>query len=206
MTYISTENKSPNRLIIFLFLLTLIISLTCKKTYSQCSIYGDKNVRKFQLLDSLKNRNCMSSCVDSSVTLEQILSFKGNDVGCYSSDQFVPLTGYVVLVKYGGSETCNCHSNNPSDKDVHIELALDPNDKGVKAMVIEINRYTRRDHPELNLANLKKLIGKKVRSWGYLFLDDEHLQNAVTTNPTGTNLWRYTCWEQHPVMKIELLE
>ena len=192
-------------LIIFMVMAMMTFDFMCNNAHAQCSIYGDKPVRKFQVLDSLKNRNCMSTYIDSSITLEQILTFKGNDVDCYTSDQFVPLVGYVVLVKYGGSETCNCHSTNPDDKDIHIELALDPNEKGAKAMVIEINRYTRKDHPELSLANLKKLIGKKVRSWGFMFLDDEHLQNAVTTNPNGTNLWRYTCWELHPVMKIELL-
>ena len=201
-----TKIKTALIAIIMIAAYFLLAAILCKSFGQKCSIYGDKNLKKFRDLDSLKNRNFTDTCIDNSITLKQILTYQGNDVNCYNSNQFVPLEGYVVLVKYGGSETCNCHSKNSDDKDIHIELALNPSEKGAKAMVIEINRYTRKDHPELNLANLKKMIGKKVRSWGFMFLDSEHLQNAFTTNPTGTNLWRYTCWEQHPVMKIELLE
>lgn len=179
----------------------LLIFFWANFIQAQCSIYGDKPVRKFQILDSLKNRNSTDS-IDSSVTLEKILSFTDDDTKNYSSSQYVTLHGYVVLVKYGGPETCNCHSKNKDDLDIHIELSLNPNDKGAKAMVVEINRYTRSDNPEFTLANIKKLIGKEVTVEGFMFLDKEHLQNAVTTNPDGTNLWRYTCWEVHPVMKI----
>ena len=182
-------------------IIILFISFGVTTTLGQCSIYGDKPVHKFQILDSLKNRNFTDSA-DNSVTLEKILSFTGNDEENYSSSQFVRLKGYVVLVKYGGPETCNCHSKDKNDLDIHIELALNPNDKAAKAMVVEINRYTRKDNPEFTLANIKKLIGKEVTVEGFMFFDEEHLQNAVTTNPNGTNLWRYTCWEVHPVMKI----
>lgn len=167
----------------------------------QCSIYGDKPIQKFQVLDSLKNRN-ITAIIDNSVTLQKILLFNGDDTKKYNSSQYVSIKGYVVLVKWGGSETCNCHSKNKEDLDIHIELSLNETDKGSKAMVVEINRYTRKSHPELNIENIKKLIGKQVTVEGFMFLDDEHLQNAVTTNPKGTNLWRYTCWEVHPVMKI----
>lgn len=182
-------------------IIILLISLYINSAQSQCSIYGDKPVRKFQILDSLKNRNSTDS-VDSSVTLEKILSFTGDDTKNYSSSQYVALRGYVVLVKYGGPETCNCHSKNKDDLDIHIELSLNSIDKGAKAMVVEINRYTRSDNPQFTLANIKKLIGKEVTVEGFMFFDKEHKQNAVTTNPNGTNLWRYTCWEVHPVMKI----
>ncbi|OIR06978.1 hypothetical protein GALL_108850 [mine drainage metagenome] len=179
----------------------LFISFWINATQGQCSIYGDKPVQKFQILDSLKNRNFTDS-VDSSVTLENILLFTGDDTKNYSYSQYVRLKGYVVLVKYGGPETCNCHSKNKDDLDIHVELSLNPNDKGAKAMVVEINRYTRNDHPEFTLANIKKLIGKQVTVEGFMFFDEEHKQNAFTTNPDGSNLWRYTCWEVHPVMRI----
>ncbi|HEX3024508.1 MAG TPA: hypothetical protein VHP12_04800 [Chitinophagaceae bacterium] len=179
----------------------VLISFWVNSTQAQCSIYGDKPVQKFQVLDSLKNRNFTDS-IDHSVTLKNILSFTGNDSKNYSSSQYVQLKGYVVLVKYGGPETCNCHSKNKDDLDIHIELSLNPTGKAAKAMIVEINRYTRKDNPQFTLANIKKLIGKEVTVEGLMFFDEEHLQNAFTTNPNGSNLWRYTCWEVHPVMKI----
>ena len=182
--------------------ITILISTY---SYSQCSIYGDKDVEKFRQFDSLKNRNQTQS-IDHSISLQEILTFKGDDTHVFHSSQYVKLTGYVVLVKYGGPETCNCHSKGKDDLDIHIELGLNPGEKGDKAMVVEINRYTRKDHPEFSLANMNKLVGKEVDVEGFMFFDEEHHQNAVTTNPEGTNLWRYTCWEVHPVMGIKLHE
>jgi len=182
----------------YLLFILLLLSFESK---SQCSIYGDRGLRKFQILDSLKNRNNIGK-VDSSITLQNILTYKGDDRGLYNSNQYVSLKGYVTLVKWGGAETCNCHSDNKDDLDIHIEIALTPNTTGKNAMIVEINRYTRKVHPELNLVNIKKLIGKQVTVEGWLFYDEEHKQNAVTSNPTGTNLWRYTTLEVHPVMSI----
>ena len=180
-----------------LFLLFPIISFS-----QPCSIYGDKPVKKFQILDSLKNRN-FTGKVDSSISLHKILTRKGDDTKDYNSSQYAHLEGYVILVKYGGSETCNCKSKVKTDLDIHIELALQPNATNKQAMVLEINRYTRKDHPEFTLENIKKLVGKKVKAEGFMFLDSEHLQNSMTTNPTGKNNWRASAWELHNLMSIK---
>jgi hypothetical protein len=168
---------------------------------SQCPIYGDKPLHKFQMLDSLKNRNFKGKNY-SPLSLQTILTYKGDDSKIYNSNQYVSLKGYVTLVKYGDAETCNCHSKDKNDLDIHIEIALTPNTTGKNAMIVEINRYTRKDHPEFSLDNIKKLIGKQVTVEGWLFYDEEHKQNAITSNPNGTNLWRYTTLEVHPVMNI----
>lgn len=194
-------------LIIGVVLLMMLFDSKCNNAKAQnpCDIYGSKKLQKFRTLDSLKNRNFSESGFDPSLTLEAILNFKGDDTKVYNSSQYVSLTGYVILVKAGGSETCNCGSSNPKDKDIHIEIALHPKDKAVNAMVCEINRYTQSDNPEFTLQQVrKKYLGKKVTIQGYLFLDAEHLQNAMTTNPTGKHNWRYSCWEIHPVMYMEL--
>jgi hypothetical protein len=186
------------------FLLLFLFALSAK-AQTTCPIYGDKNVTKFRNLDQLKNRNTPGASIDRSVTLQSILT-PGNDTTRFNSNQYVTLTGYVILVKAGGPETCECHSKDPNDLDVHIELALNPTDKNAQAMVVEINRYTKADHPEFTVAHLKHLVGKKVSITGWLFFDEEHLQNAVTTNPSGTHHWRYTCWEVHPVLKVTPLQ
>ena len=185
-------------------LLTLSLFLNTY-VFAQCPVKGDKPLPKFEHLDSLKNRNYVGT-IDSSVSLQTILT-KVNDEKRFKTSQFVKLTGYVILVKAGGSETCNCHSKDPNDLDIHIELGLNIGDKPTQAVIVEINRFTKLTHPEYTVANLKKiLLNKKVVVEGWLFFDEEHKQNAVNTNPNGTNLWRATCWEVHPVLIINIVK
>ena len=166
-----------------------------------CPVKGDKDNLKFEHLDSLKNRNTIG-LVDNSISLQSIL-VKGNDEKRFTSSQYIRLTGYVILVKAGGGETCNCHSKEAGDLDIHIELALNLSDKANEAIVIEINRFTKTSNPELTLKKIKDTyLHQKVVIEGWMFFDEEHKQNAVNTNPSGGNLWRATCWEVHPVMKI----
>ena len=196
---------------ILLFLLIILSNLVIAQI---CPPKGDKDNAKFMALDVLKNRN-VAGTVDNTVTLEKMLT-RGDDTKRFTSSQYVKVTGYVILVKYGGAETCNCHNKkfNPktgkfdgdtfTDKsqfDIHIELAENPGDKSTQANIVEINRYTQRDNPLLTFANIKKMVGKKVEVQGFLFFDEEHHQNAVNTSLKG-NLWRATCWEIHPCMSI----
>lgn len=180
---------------ILIALLFVTIHLAAQKP---CPIYGDKPVAKFMMLDSLKNRSITTE-INSNIKLEDILTFKGDDTKRYNSSNYVELTGYIILVKWGGAETCNCHSKSKDDLDIHIELALSPDAKPTEAMVLEINRFTKdiRDYK-----TLKQLVGQRVTVQGYMMLDDEHLNNAVTTNPKGKRNWRYTCWELHPLLHI----
>jgi len=183
--------------IIYIFFLLV----TCTDSMAQCPIYGDRT--RLRIIDSLKNRNFVGN-IDNSVTLENILTFTGDDTQEYSSDQYVNLEGYVVLVKYGGLESCQCHSKNKKDLDIHIELGLTPKAKGREAMIVEINRYTRKDHPEYSLINLKKLVGKKVSVEGFMMFDKEHIGGSVNTskNPNARSVFRRTAWEVHPLMSI----
>lgn len=179
----------------------LVSSLTCNS--QSCGIKGDDTSKKKQFSDSLKNRSAaVISSVDTSVTLSSLLQL-GNDINRFSADKYVLIEGYVVLVKYGTGETCNCHSNGKADLDIHIELSLTPKTIGVDSpvMIAEVTRYTKTSL--MSYENIKKLQGKKVRISGYLFFDDEHKQNASNTNPTGSFIWRTTCWEVHPVCQIE---
>ena len=69
-------------------------------------------------------------------------------------------------------------------------------------MICEITpKYIGRD-----TIDFKSKIGKKVRITGYLFYDLEHRHNAINTCNTCTNVWRASCWEIHPVCKIEVIK
>jgi hypothetical protein len=171
---------------------------------SPCGIYGDNKNPKMMYNDSLKNRATTQQYIDESITLDKLF-VPEDDTKRFNSSQYVSLIGYIALVKRGGSETCNCHSKDKADLDTHIELSLDScetNNK--KCIVCEVTRYNADDR--LTYQNIKKLKGKKVQIEGYLFFDEEHKQNAVNTNPSGTNLWRASCWEIHPVCGIQTIK
>jgi hypothetical protein len=40
---------------------------------------------------------------------------------------------------------------------------------------------------------------------GWLFYDSMHEHNAANTNPRGSQIWRLTCEEIHPVSGIKVL-
>jgi hypothetical protein len=187
------------------FILFIVILFSFLTSFSQkpCPIYGDKPLKKFQVSDSLKNRPLPIKLMTPIKVYQasEFINLHKPDTGLYSPSNFIAVEGYIVDVKWGGSETCNCHSKDQKDLDIHIEFAATSNETdGKKIMVCEMSRFTRGN---LTLSDVKKYIGHKVKIYGYLFFDGEHWQNAVNTNPKGTNLWRSTCWEVHPVVKIE---
>lgn len=180
----------------------LLLSLIQLSSFAQCPPKGDNAKPKFQTLDTLKNRTKPSSKT-TTITLESIMK-PGDDTKRFNTNQYVSITGYVFEVKYGGAETCNCHTKDKTQLDIHIELVQDlKNSDGTKRMIVEINRYTRASNPKMDYNIVHSLKGKKVEIQGWLFFDEEHKQNAINTSPQGTNVWRATCWEVHPCLLIQ---
>ena len=169
---------------------------------SGCPQEGSSTKDKFKELDKLKNRTEKKSYIDENLDVKSFL--KGNDDRkLFSNDMYVTITGYVVLVKYGGAETCECESKEKNDEDYHIEIAENPGETDkTKTMICEITREVRC----IDYKTLEKYKGHKVKIEGFLFFDEEHWQNALNTNPSGTNLWRGTCWEIHPVFSITIID
>ena len=169
---------------------------------NQCPQKGDSPKVDHQQMDLLKNRTTTSTNTNKSITLEKILQ-PGDDTKRFSENDYVDLIGYVYDVKWGGSETCNCHSKDKSQLDIHIELVSTlTGASNEKAMVVEISRYSKGSY---TYESVRALRGKKVEIKGWMFFDEEHKQNAVNTRPNGTNLWRATCWEVHPCQYISPL-
>jgi len=183
-------------------LLTSALLLFFAGTGKKCPVKGDSSNKKYQSVDSLKNRT-VSGTSATVLSLTDVLK-PGDDTKRYSSKDFVKITGYVFLVKFGGPETCNCHSSEADQKDIHIELVADmKTGSNEKSMIVEINRFTRAQDKSMDYDAVKQLSGKKVEVTGWLFFDAEHKQNAVNTRPNGTSLWRATCWEVHPCLFIK---
>lgn len=189
------------KFISFVLILSIILFLNVA-LYGQCPTKGDSQKTKLQNLDTLKNRSTPSSHVVK-LSLDDILK-PGDDTKRFTEFEYVEIIGYVYDAKYGGSETCNCHTKDKSQYDIHIEIVKDLSDSdGPKRIIVEINRFTRENNVTMDYLAIRGLRKKKVRITGWLFFDEEHKQNAINTSPNGTNIWRATCWEVHPCLTID---
>ncbi len=124
----------------------------------------------------------------------------------------ISFTGYCILIKSGGSETCNCKSKDKTAMDVHIEITRDSKHTSNKdALVCEINGRVQAimaaQGIDWSMPTIKKmLVGHTVEIGGYSFADDHHKQNSVVDNPNGTDDWRITTIELHPVTHIKVIQ
>lgn len=158
---------------------------------------------RIKRLNMLKNRSIPANLIPKVILISDILK-PGVDSLRYDPSQFVSITGYIILVKYGGAESCNCKTSDKSKWDIHIELAANPDDVGSKSMICEAGITSRLSNGELTMDKIKPMNGKKVTITGYLFPDSEHWAESANTNPTGTTIWRNTEWEIHPISSITL--
>lgn len=201
-----------------LFIMMILSSIFC---YSQnkCPVIGDTKgsttaAQHHRYVDSFKNRSInptkyvnISFDIMSSLTVKNPMKW----------DSSVYIDGYVLDVQDGGSESCNCHSEQYKDTHIYIvknnigdvsnmkkkDLAVIKKQQQSNAIIVEA---TPRFRSTLGTTNdLEKYIGKHVRIYGYLFRDDEHWPNSTIDGCSG-NLWRHTVWEIHPITKIELLQ
>lgn len=190
----------------FLASILTILILVPTLGWAQCPATGDSKNAKLQALDLQKNRSIKPLMPPRQMDVTQFMTGKPDELS-FSSDNYVSVTGVIAMVKYGRSESCNCHSDDRTTYDYHIELADSAGKSQI--MICEVSRFTKdsvgvslKDSTGLGIGAIKALIGKKVTIEGYLFYDEEHWQNAYNSNPKGTNVWRGTCWEVHPVFKI----
>jgi hypothetical protein len=169
-----------------------------------CPVSGSAKDNAGKLLNTAKNRDISfdSTKINRKITINKILAH-GNDTARFKGTELVSVLGYVVNVKYGGSESCNCFSTDKNEWDIHIEVAKSMIDHDTSRFVAEITPKFRKLHSNLKF---KDLVGKKCRITGYLMFDSEHKGNAVNTCKKCTNTYRKTAWEIHPVSKIEIIK
>ena len=181
-------------------MLLVLLMLSAIPVTNNCPAIGDSKISDLQALDLLKNRAVKPLMLPRALQVADFMTGKPDEFS-YNTDSYVTVTGTIVMVKYGSGESCNCHSDDRTTYDYHIELADSVNASKTRIMVCEVSRFTK-DSVGMNIGDIKLLIGKQVAIEGYLFYDIEHKQNAYNTTPNGTRLWRGTCWEVHPVFKI----
>jgi hypothetical protein len=178
-----------------------------------CGLEGDAKNVSGNALDRDKNRytDPVEDDIDPGVSLAAMLA-PGDDLDRFDQKKAATITGYVVNVKAGGTESCNCHAKSPGDCDTHIELALSKNAPETQRVIVEVTPRLRilKKEESINWTTpaLEKTIkGHWVQVTGWLLFDSAHIGEAVNTHPVDPKKqnWRATCWEIHPVTAIKVL-
>lgn len=180
-------------------------------TFDGCGLSGNAKSANLTKLNQLKNRYTLPSArkINHSITLSALLE-PGDDRSKWSSGSSAEVVGYVLDVKPGGPETCNCGKKDPKHSDTHIELVQHATDTAVsQSVVVEVTPRLRAIMQSKGVdwstsALRKKYLHKWVRVRGWMLFDSQHTGSAENTNPHGTHNWRATAWEIHPITRIQL--
>lgn len=188
-------------------LILSVLGLFITSALSQrCPPSGNGKTTKEKHLNILKNHSARIPVKQSQVLPLNLFITRSHkpDSSKFKEGAYVTVEGYILDFAEEGPESCNCNKGSKSKKtgDVHIALALSSKSKKSNCMIVEITPSFKKLHPDYQ----KYLVEKsKVRITGYLVYDYLHEANAATTCGSCTNVWRKTCWEIHPITKIEVL-
>lgn len=182
---------------------TILLLLISISSMAQCPLQGTAKNKNEATANILKNRTIIEGSVDTSITLQKILAF-GKDSGRFSTDSYVKITGYLVEIKKGGPESCNCELDADSLTDTHIYIGSTPHAEKPDCIIVEITPKFKKLNKNIILKSMKD---KQVNVYGFLFYDSEHKGDASNTcNVCKKNIWRRTVTEIHPVCKIEIVQ
>jgi hypothetical protein len=181
-----------------------------------CPPEGSAKQPEVKALNKDKNRfqTPTADDIDTEVTLATMLA-PGEDETRFDQTRAARVVGFVVDVKIGGRETCNCGATNPIDRDTHIELALAAEAPPNQRVIVEVTPRLRKqmkakgvDWRTLTLQSHGKegIKGKWVEVTGWLLFDFEHTDGAENSSPGNPSNWRATCWEIHSITDIRVLD
>jgi len=181
--------------------------------FDGCGMDGSAKTANLKKLNQLKNRYAapQPNEVDQSITLSTIL-VPGDDKTRWSPTSGAEVTGFVLDVKPGGGETCNCGKTDAVHTDTHIELVLHATDTATtQSMVVEVTPRLRAimgaSGTDWSTKTLRKQLRHKwVKIRGWMMFDSQHSNAAENTNPGGARNWRATAWEIHPVTDIQIVQ
>jgi hypothetical protein len=185
-------------------------------TGKSCPPEGTAKRAEVKAINKDKNRfeTPTADDIDTDVTLATMLA-PGEDDKRFDQTRAARVVGFVVDVKVGGNETCNCGATNPIDRDTHVELALAPEAPPNQRVIVEVTPRLRKqkkdkevDWSTLTLQSHGKegIKGKWVEVTGWLLFDFEHTDGAENSSPGNPSNWRATCWEIHPITDIRILD
>jgi hypothetical protein len=178
--------------------------------FDGCGLDGTAKTANLKKLNQMKNRYTVpqDNQLDHSITLSALLA-PGDDKTRWNSTSGAEVTGFVLDVKPGGGETCNCGKTDPVHTDTHIELVLHATDTVMtQSVVVEV---TPRLQAIMSASGIdwstktlrKQILHKWVKVRGWMTFDSQHANAAENTNPGGAHNWKATAWEIHPVTDIQ---
>lgn len=188
-------------LLYFPFLFCLFFFISAK---GQCPASGNATSQKEQQLNRGKNRNVVPPSTSPEILpLNRLInSGRREDQNLYRNGAYVQTEGYLISAEEQGPESCNCGLARKAQKngDVHIYIGLVPGAPKKNCIVVEITPAYKKIHPDYK--NTLVLNGR-VKISGFLLYDYLHRGNAVNTCTGCGHVWRKTCWEIHPVLRIQ---
>lgn len=171
-----------------------------------CPNYGDAvNNTEKATFNKKKNKSIKTSGVPEFLPLKNLLPTKQRiDKNLYWEGAYVYTEGILTSAEEQGPESCDCKKADESrkDGDVHMFLSLVDNAPKKNSFVVEITPAFKKKYPDYKNLLTKH---KKIRVYGFLFYDYDHENASFTTCTHCGNIWRKTCWEIHPITKIELI-
>jgi hypothetical protein len=180
--------------------------------FDGCPMEGTAKGANLKKLNQLKNRYTapQDSEFDASITLDALLA-PDDDRTRWSSTSGAEVTAYVLDIRPGGGETCNCGKTDPAHTDTHIELISDPESTdSTQVVIVEVTPRLRAimndSGTDWSTRTLRRQFRHKwVKVRGWMAFDSQHASAAENTNPGGANNWRATAWEVHPVTDIQVV-
>lgn len=195
-------------------LLLLADPAAAQEKFNGCGMAGNARSKEVRALNRLKNRYNRPMPEDYTrygITLQAMVE-AGDDRRRFTNSEAADVEGYVMDVRMGGVESCNCNATDPRYRDTHIVLVLNPKEKDLRRSVIA--EVTPRWREQMRKRGLdwstdglkKELKGKRVRIRGWMLYDWHYADESENGNPGGKKNWRATAWEIHPVISIEVLK
>ena len=184
------------------------------QTAGTCPPEGDAPKAKIRDLNIQKARMTSPSDddIDDTVTMDS-LEEPGDDSMRFDNGTAVAIAGYVIVVRDGGPNSSNCHSQDPADQDTVLELASDGSvpDPGHRVFAVVTPRWRAimaKQGQDWTTRGLKaKYLHQAIIVTGWLLFDFEAANRAANTAPLpNPGITRNTAWEIHPVTDIELDE
>jgi len=189
-----------------LFIIFMLISLSAKS--QTCPKIGDATDAKRQATNTNKNRDKVpvETDIDLSVTIFKMLNSQDN-ANAFDENKAATITGYLFKAKDEGPESCNCHSTNKADHDIHIFIAPSKSVTSIgECVIVEITPWIKKMHPDWTSEYLNSIAGHHVSVTGWLLYDWEHVQQSVASHPDLEKPARGCVWELHPITNITDLE
>ena len=197
-----------------LFLFLFASHLFQQDVFHGCGMDGESDREYIRTMNRLKNRYNipLTNNFDNNVSFSSFLS-TGDDVGRFRENKAVEIVAWVLEVKWGSKESCNCSHTGQDLQDVHIELVRTKNTSSrIKVVVAEITPRLREvlfDELGISTNNtrLRNTVRKhKVKIKGWLFFDWQHITEAENTDPGDADNIRATAWEIHPITSIKVIQ